>query len=77
MSPTLHLAGVSSPATDAEAFICTWREGGPRAAWVHAAGKLGPADGALLERTLRRAEDQARVVVLDLRELTFIDASGV
>ena len=31
----------------------------------------------MLEQTLRRAEQRARRIVLDLRELAFIDTSGV
>lgn len=77
MSETLHLAGASSPVSGVGRFVCTWREAGRRAAWVHVAGNLGSTGGPLLERTLRRAEHEARVVVLDLRELTFIDSSGV
>ena len=77
MSETLYLASAGSPAPSAEAFVCTWREGWQHAAWVHVTGKLGPLGGPVLERTLRRAEHDARVVILDLRELTFIDISGV
>ena len=77
MSETLHLASASSPVLGDDAFICTWREGWQNAAWVHVTGKLDPASGPRLERTLRRAEHGARVIVLDLRELTLIDSSGV
>ena len=43
---------------------------GQRVSWISLAAPR-------LERTLRWAELRARLVVLDLRELTFIDCSGV
>jgi len=58
-------------------LVCSWTDGGPEAAWVHVAGELERATAPQLERTLRSPELQARLVVLDLRELAFIDASGV
>jgi anti-anti-sigma factor len=58
-------------------FTCTWKEGGAGAAWVHVAGELDLACSFTLERTLREAQQCARVVVLDLRELTFIGSTGV
>jgi anti-anti-sigma factor len=58
-------------------LVCSWTDGGSEAAWVHVAGKLDHATVPQLERTLRLPKLQARLVVLDLRELAFIDASGV
>jgi anti-sigma B factor antagonist len=58
-------------------FECSWRPGGSGAAWVHVAGELDLASSFTLEQTLREAQQSARVVVLDLRELTFIESSGV
>jgi anti-anti-sigma factor len=58
-------------------FTCTWKEGGSGAAWVHVAGELDLATAPLLRQALRDAQLYARVVVLDLRELTFMDSSGV
>jgi anti-anti-sigma factor len=46
-------------------------------AGVHVAGELRAAGAPEAARLLRRAERQARLVVLDLRQLTFIDACGV
>ena len=40
-------------------------------------GELDIATTPQLERTLREAQLEARLVVLDLRELLFIDSSGV
>jgi anti-sigma B factor antagonist len=59
------------------AFACESRDGGLGAAWVHVAGELDIASAPRLERTLRGAELRARLVVLDLRELTFVDSCGV
>jgi anti-sigma B factor antagonist len=58
-------------------FVCTLSEGGLGAARVHVAGELDIATAPMLERTLRSAELRARLVVLDLRELTFVDSCGV
>ena len=58
------------------AFACTWRAGSS-AAWVHVAGELDLATSRQLRRTLAEAELNARLVMLDLRELTSIDSSAV
>jgi anti-anti-sigma factor len=44
---------------------------------VHAAGELDIATTAQLELTLREAVLRSRLVVLDLRDLAFIDSCGV
>ena len=61
----------------ASPFVCTWQTGGSGAAWVHVAGELDPASSPQLEEALAEAQLAARMVVLDLRELTSIDISGV
>jgi anti-anti-sigma factor len=58
-------------------FVCTWKVAGLNAAWVLLAGELDLASSAQLKETLRQAQHHARVLVLDLRKLTFIDSSGV
>jgi anti-sigma B factor antagonist len=59
------------------AFVCTCRDGGLDAAWVHVAGELDIATAPQLERTLAQAQSQARLVLLDLRGLAFMDSSGM
>src|ERR1700737_1083380 len=59
------------------AFVCSWTDGGLDGPWVRAAGELDIATVPHLERTLREPQLQARLVVLDLRELTFMDSFGV
>ncbi len=44
---------------------------------MRVAGELDIATAASLERVLRGAQRSAKLVVLDLRELTFMDSSGV
>jgi anti-anti-sigma factor len=56
-------------------FQCSWANGGPDAAWVHVAGELDIATTPQLARALRAL--RARLVVLDLRELAFMDSCGV
>jgi anti-anti-sigma factor len=57
-------------------LVCSWTDGGLDAAWVHVAGELDLATVPQLVHTLHQAQLQARLVVLDLRELEFIDSSG-
>jgi anti-anti-sigma factor len=57
------------------AFQCSWASGGPDAAWVHLAGELDIATTPQLARALHAL--RARLVVLDLRELAFMDSCGV
>ncbi|HEY4897174.1 MAG TPA: STAS domain-containing protein [Solirubrobacteraceae bacterium] len=58
-------------------FDCTLNTGGTRAAWIHVAGELDILTSPRLLQALREAELNARLVVVDLREVTFIDSSGV
>jgi anti-anti-sigma factor len=58
-------------------FVCSWTDGGPDACWVTAAGRLDVAAVPELERTLGWCRRRARLVVLDLRALSFIDGSAV
>lgn len=73
----LSSSRVASPYTAPTPFTCTWKEGGSGAAWVHIAGELDLATATKLRDALRDAQLNARVVVLDLRELTFMDSAGV
>ena len=56
-------------------FDCSWTDGGLNAAWVHLAGELDVDTTPELEPTLR--EPQARLLVLDMRDLAVMDSSGV
>jgi stage II sporulation protein AA (anti-sigma F factor antagonist) len=58
-------------------FACSWRPGGSGGAWVHVAGEMDLANTPELRRALRDAQLYARVVVVDLRKVTFIESSGV
>ncbi len=57
-------------------FVCSWEIGDWGAAWVQVAGELDLATSPQFRRTLREAQRAVRLVVLDLRELCFIDSSG-
>lgn len=59
------------------AFQCSWTCDVPHVAWVHATGELDLSGLPDLRETLRECISQARLVVLDLRELLFIDSTGV
>jgi anti-sigma B factor antagonist len=71
-APTLLSSGRTTPR-----FICTLTVGGRRAAWVHVAGELDLLTSPELESNLREAQLHAQLVVLDAREVTFIDSTGV
>jgi anti-sigma B factor antagonist len=58
-------------------FECTLTSPGSGAGWLHVAGELDMATAPRIEQALRQAERHARLVVLDLRGLTFMDCSGI
>ena len=58
-------------------FVCLRTRGAVDVGWVHIAGALDDARAVQLKRTLRERGLRTRLVVLDLRELTFIDCAGV
>ena len=62
--------------TPSPTLVCSLTDGGLGAAWVHAAGELTAATLPQLDRTLGEPQVQARLVVLDLRELEYMDSSG-
>jgi len=57
-------------------FACSWHAVGLSAAWVHVTGELDLATSPQLRQTLREALRGARLLMVDLRELSFIDCSG-
>jgi anti-anti-sigma factor len=59
------------------AFACSWSCDGLDAGWVHVAGALDIASAPELERTLLEPELQTHLVVVDMRDLVFMDSSGV
>jgi anti-sigma B factor antagonist len=73
----LQASTVPSSGRTASPFVCTLTVGGRRAAWVHVAGELDLLTSPELENNLREAQLHARLVVLDAREVTFIDSTGV
>jgi anti-anti-sigma factor len=75
-APAKNSIARQAPAS-APTFVCSWTDGGLDATWVHLGGELDMAAAPQLESTLREPQLQARLVVLDLRELAFIDVAGV
>jgi anti-anti-sigma factor len=57
--------------------VCSSREDGIAGAWIDLAGELDMATASQLEQTLADEARTARLVVVDLREVEFIDRSGV
>jgi anti-anti-sigma factor len=58
-------------------FACELQSAGRATAWVRAQGKLDLGSTPQLRKTLTDAFTGMRVVVLDLRELTFLAGTGV
>jgi anti-sigma B factor antagonist len=65
--------------TGAEAwpFGCVLSHSGRDAAWIRVVGELDIATTPQLELTLEEALRSARLVILDLRQLEFMDSSGI
>jgi anti-sigma B factor antagonist len=74
---TARLAASASNGAAPAGFACFWTGGSENAACVHLTGELDLSAAPELERTLQHAQARARVVVLDLREMTFIDSSAL
>jgi anti-anti-sigma factor len=70
-----HPNSIAARADALRPFVCSSSHGSLNSDWVHVAGALDIATSPELERTLR--ESHARLVVLDLRGLGFIDSAGV
>src|ERR1700733_6985495 len=75
-------SAVRSPITGRECaaappFVCSWEIAHWGAAWVQVAGEVDLATSSQFRQTGVEAQRAARVVVLDLRELCFIESSGV
>ena len=68
-----------NPSADdpAASFACHWRLEGREAASVRVSGELDLATAPRLERTLREALGMARLVLLDLHEMSFMDSTGL
>jgi anti-sigma B factor antagonist len=58
-------------------FVCKLRHDGSGVACVYVAAELDIASASHLEHVLHQAELKARLVVLDLRDLTFMDSFGL
>ena len=70
-----HPNSIIARAEPLRPFDCSTWHGTVDADWVHIAGALDIATTPQLERTLR--ESHARLVVLDMRDLGFMDCAGV
>jgi anti-anti-sigma factor len=70
-----HPNSIAARADALRPFVCSTSHGSLDSDWVHVAGALDIATTPQLERTLRASH--ARLVVLDLRDLGFMDSAGV
>ena len=74
MPPNLS---ADDPADQWGAFACRWRLQGREAASVRVSGEVDLATAPRLDHTLREALAHARLVLVDLREMLFMDSSGL
>jgi anti-sigma B factor antagonist len=58
-------------------FKCALGHAGRDAVWIRVGGELDLAGVPQLGQTLDDALDRARLIVVDLRRLTFIDSAGI
>jgi anti-sigma B factor antagonist len=58
-------------------FACSWQIGYRGVAWVQVAGEMDLATSPQFRQTLEEAQRAAGLVMIDLRELSFIDSSGI
>jgi anti-anti-sigma factor len=70
-------ASRSAAPSTSPSLVCSWKEGCYGAAWVHLAGELHLATSLQLRYTVAEAQLHAFLLVLDLRELTFMDCVGM
>ena len=70
-----HPNSIAARADALRPFLCASTHGSLDSDWVHLAGALDIATAPQLEQSLR--ETHSRLVVLDLRDLGFIDTAGV
>ena len=74
---TTQAPRVSEHAFASPPFLCSTRTGGAQATWIHVAGELDLLTAPQLERALYDAQHNNRVVVVDMREISFIDSAGI
>lgn len=78
MSKVSTESAVATPQQLAESrFVCMSSASGPHATWLYVAGELDIATAPELQRELQEAQRWARLIVIDLRAVTFIDCSGL
>jgi anti-anti-sigma factor len=77
----IRLAPPAAPAprgTDAVSnFECVLGRSGRDAVWIRLAGELDLAAAPLLQHTLREPLAGVQLIVLDLRDVTFMDSTGL
>ena len=66
-----------APADRRAPFSCRWRDEGNAAAWIQVSGELDPATSRQLAGVLHEALGSAHVLLLDVREVSFGDCSGL
>ncbi len=76
VSSATAASGSAAPSTS-PSLVCTWKEGSYGACWVHLAGELDLTTSLQLRYTLAEAQLHGFLLVLDLRELTFMDCLGM
>jgi anti-sigma B factor antagonist len=59
------------------AFVCSLTQEDAQTVWVRVAGELDLLTSEELAATLRDAHRRAQLIILDLRELTFMDGCGL
>jgi anti-anti-sigma factor len=74
-SPTA--ASRHAPPLPSSSLAWTWKQGCCGAGWLHVAGELDLTTSLELRYALAEAQLHAFLLVIDLRELTFMDCDGM
>jgi anti-anti-sigma factor len=78
MSDAVHSTNsIAGRAAALRPFVCSWAKSGRDAAWMRVAGALDLEAARQLKQTLYESQSTARLVVLDVSELSFMDPDGV
>jgi anti-sigma B factor antagonist len=67
----------TQPSRTAEPFECELRFSGRAAAWIRLGGELDPACAQQFAQSVEQALSTALLAIVDLRQLTFIDSTGL
>jgi anti-anti-sigma factor len=76
-APIVSDSTAVSSQVSSRSFCCAEERGFTDATWIHVTGEVDLCSAQELKQAVLDAQRRVRLVVVDLRELTFMDSSGV